>query len=154
MIRERGHAREGLGGSHVACRNFKMSRVDVLSKVHVAVGNWATYISPCRNFNEMTISSLLDFSPTSRWSRWRPSLLSETSDLPSLFWALFWLFFLRNLFISVLDLPLYSLSFSFSFSCFLPMTKEYHRSKDEKDWCNISQIDTRRTAQAEMISNT
>ena len=72
-------------GSQVACRNFKMSRVGVLSRVHVAVGNWATYICPC-NFNEMTKSSLCDFFPTSRWSRWRPSLLSETSDLPSLFY--------------------------------------------------------------------
>ena len=29
----------GGGGSQVACRNFKMSRVGVLSRVHVAVGN-------------------------------------------------------------------------------------------------------------------
>ena len=36
---------EGLpGGSQVACRNFKMSRVGVLSRVHVAVGDWETYI--------------------------------------------------------------------------------------------------------------
>ena len=45
---------EGRGGggvpgrlSLVACRNFKMSRVGVLSGLHVAV----TYICPCRNFN-------------------------------------------------------------------------------------------------------
>ena len=29
----------GGGGSQIACRNFKMSRVGVLSRVHVAVGN-------------------------------------------------------------------------------------------------------------------
>ena len=39
-------------GSQVACRNFKMSRVGVLSRVNVAVGNWAhaSYINPCRHF--------------------------------------------------------------------------------------------------------
>ena len=36
------------GGSQVACRNFKMSRVGVLSRVQVAVGNWSTYI--CNTF--------------------------------------------------------------------------------------------------------
>ena len=34
----RGPTREG-GGFPVACRNFKMPRVGVLSRVHVAVGN-------------------------------------------------------------------------------------------------------------------
>ena len=29
----------GGGGSQVTCRNFKMSRVGVLLRVHVAVGN-------------------------------------------------------------------------------------------------------------------
>ena len=29
----------GGGGSQVACRSFKISRVGVLSKAHVAVGN-------------------------------------------------------------------------------------------------------------------
>ena len=33
------------------------------------------------------------------------------------------------------------------------ITKEYHWSKDDKDWRNRSQIDTRRKAQAQMISN-
>ena len=37
----RGPAR---GVSQVACRNFKMSRVGVLSRLHNAVGNLATYI--------------------------------------------------------------------------------------------------------------
>ena len=37
----RGPAR---GVSQVACRNFKMSRVGVLSRLHSAVGNLATYI--------------------------------------------------------------------------------------------------------------
>ena len=37
----RGPAR---GVSQVACRNFKMSRVGVLSRLHTAVGNLATYI--------------------------------------------------------------------------------------------------------------
>ena len=32
------------GVSQVACRNFKMSRVGVLSRLHNAVGNLATYI--------------------------------------------------------------------------------------------------------------
>ena len=36
-----------------------MSRVSVLSRVHVAVGNWATYIWPCRNFNKMTNNGAL-----------------------------------------------------------------------------------------------
>ena len=35
----RGPTREGGGGFPVACRNFKMSRVGVLSRVHVAVRN-------------------------------------------------------------------------------------------------------------------
>ena len=29
----------GGGGSQVACQNFKMSSVGILSRVHVAVGN-------------------------------------------------------------------------------------------------------------------
>ena len=45
------------------------------------------------------------------------------------------------------------------FLCFFPITEEYHRSKDDKDWRNRSQIDkvdrdvTKRKAQAQMISN-
>ena len=82
-------------------------------------------------------SSLCDFFPTPRWSRWRPSLLFETSDHSSLFWPLFWHFFLRDPFISVLDLPLYSLSFSFFFLCFLRMTKEKNNDADYFQWSFI-----------------
>ena len=43
----RGPAR---GVSQVACRNFKMSRVGVLSRLHNAVGNLATYICLRQSF--------------------------------------------------------------------------------------------------------
>ena len=43
----RGPAR---GVSHVACRSFKMSRVGILSRLHNAVGNLATYIWLRRSF--------------------------------------------------------------------------------------------------------
>ena len=43
---KRGPAR---GGSRVACLNFKMSRVGVLSVLHVAVGNLMKIVCPCRN---------------------------------------------------------------------------------------------------------
>ena len=47
----RGPARGGGGGggSHVACLNFKMSRVSVLSVLHVAVGNLMKIVCPCWN---------------------------------------------------------------------------------------------------------
>ena len=37
------------GGSRVACLNFKMSRVGVLSVLHVAVRNLMKIVCPCRN---------------------------------------------------------------------------------------------------------
>ena len=37
------------GGSRVACLNFKMSRVGVLSVLHVAVGNLMKIVCPCGN---------------------------------------------------------------------------------------------------------
>ena len=43
----RGPAR---GVSQVACRNFKMSRVGILSRLHNAVGNLATYICLRQSF--------------------------------------------------------------------------------------------------------
>ena len=39
----------GGGGSRVACLNFKMFRVGVLSVLHVAVGNLMKIVCPCRN---------------------------------------------------------------------------------------------------------
>ena len=44
---QRGPAR---GVSQFACRNFKMSRVGVLSRLHNAVGNLATYICLRQSF--------------------------------------------------------------------------------------------------------
>lgn len=46
--------------SQVACRNFKMSRVGVLSRFHVAVAHWARYNCPCRN--------LIKWQTTARYS--------------------------------------------------------------------------------------
>ena len=37
------------GGSRVTCLNFKMSRVGVLSVLHVAVRNLMKIVCPCRN---------------------------------------------------------------------------------------------------------
>ena len=53
--RIRGPAR---GVSQVACRNFKMSRVGVLSRLHNAVGNLATYIWLRQPFVAISLSLL------------------------------------------------------------------------------------------------
>ena len=45
------------GVSQVACRNFKMSRVGVLSRLHNAVGNLATYIWLRQSFVAISFES-------------------------------------------------------------------------------------------------
>ena len=38
-------------GFRVACLNFKMTRVGILLMLHVALGNYAKIVCPCRNFS-------------------------------------------------------------------------------------------------------